>query len=357
MLRTAKNSALLVLAVSFGTICAVVGSSGVSIADELAAERDPLLLKSVHRDFAVPPEDWKNRSGAVRLNADHEADPTRPWFIEYQMQGGRYVLAGLATGNADAIDWGLKVIEWGFARMQHDGSFDHPDSYHSASFFIESTAHALLLLEASALRALFDTRMSAIKAQLLNAARWMIRPDIYERNWPAPGAPVDNTHERKYTHRYYLVASALGLAGVLCDDAELKEKSRYYIDAGIARQRPDGVNPERDGHDTSYQAVGLMFACRYYRLVADEPTQQLLRPMLEKSAAWLLGRVEPDGSINLEGNVRTGPGQEPGRSGKPKTHDYPATVRAFLEWSALIGDSGVRRAAESVAVHVGPAPR
>jgi hypothetical protein len=336
-------------------VCTTLRSVGAlgTAAEELTAKRDPLLLRAVHTEFATPPSDWKSRSGAAGLNAEKEHETPPTWFIEYQMQGGKFVIAGLAADNKEAIDWGLKVIEWGFARMQPDGSFDHPDNYHSASFFIESTAHALLLLEASPLRDRYAERVAKIKPQLHKAAQWKVRPDIHDWNWPEPGTPVDNTRERKYTHRYYLVASAVGLTGVLCQDDDLKEKSRYYIDAGIARQQPDGVNPERDGHDTSYQAVGLMYAGRCYRLVADEQTKKRMRPMLEKGTAWLLGRVQPDGSINLEGNVRTGPGQEPSRRGKPKTHDYPATVQALSEWSALSGDCAARKAAEKVAAFSG----
>lgn len=332
-------------------IANAIGAVDVSgnAAEELAAEKGPLLLRAVHAEFAAPPSDWQNRTGAAGLNAEKENESPPTWFIEYQMQGGKHVIAGFAADNEDAIDWGLKVIEWGFARMQPDGSFDHTDNYHSASFFIESAAHALLLLEVSPLRERYAERIGNIKAHLQKSAHWMIRPDIHEWNWPEPGAQVDNTRERKYTHRYYLVASALGLTGVLCNDDELKERSRYYVIEGIARQQPNGVNPERDGHDTSYQAVGLMYACRYYRLVADRQTQERVRAMLEKGIGWLLSRVQPDGSINMEGNVRTGPGKELGRRGKPKTQDYRATVRVMAEWSALSGDSAVREAAEKVA--------
>ena len=78
------------------------------------------------------------------------------------------------------------------------------------------------------------------------------------------------------------MAAALGEAGVLGDDSSLVEKSKSYIREGIEMQDPSGYNPERGGYDSSYDAVGLFYAERYYDLVADSETEALFRKCWRK---------------------------------------------------------------------------
>jgi hypothetical protein len=176
----------------------------------------------------------------------------------------------------------------------------------------------------------------------------MIRPDIKDTYWPAHG---NQTSELPYCHRRYLDACALGEAGVLCGDRELVAESQVLVRNGIAFQRPDGVNPERNGYDTSYHAIGLMYACRYYQIVADAKLRQEMKPMLEKGISWLYHRIQSDGSIDMSGNSRTGPGKELTRSGKPKEQEYPSTVAALLEWGRLSGNKQYQDAAARVALY------
>ena len=121
------------------------------------------MKETVHAGRKAPPKDWQSQSGALSLNAKWEADKSQPWFIEFQRKGWESVAAGIAFGNPDQVRWGLKSLKWGFARMDADGMFNHHDCYHSASFFVESTAHALLLIEASPLRSEFANEVDALK--------------------------------------------------------------------------------------------------------------------------------------------------------------------------------------------------
>ena len=309
------------------------------VAGEYAFETGAFMKQVAHAGRQSPPRDWRTQSGAMGVNARWETNKTLPWFIEDQRFGGDYVAAGLAFGSPDEVRWGLKVLEWGFAHMDADGMFNHHDCYHSASFFVESTARALLLIEASPWRAGFADQVNALKPKLLTAARWMVRPDVHAFVWsgkkPAnsklPGCPP----ESPYAHRRYLDAAAIGEVGLLCHDRELIEKSVAFIRNGIAFQRADGVNPEKGGYDSHYQALGLAYACSYYQMVADDALRAEMKPMLDKAFAWLLTRVKDDGTVDATGNTRTGLSQEVARSGKPKGIEYRHIVRSLAHWSQL----------------------
>ena len=320
----------------------------MGVAGNFAFETSNFMKETAHAAHAAPPADWRTRSGALRLNVNWETNKSLSWFIEDQQLGGEYVAAGVALGNKEVIRWGLKVIEWGFAQMETNGLFNHRDCYHSASFFIESTAHGLLLLEASPWRAGFANQVTTLKSKLLMAARWMVRPDIHELNWPDTNKFPHLIGERRYCHRRYLDAAAIGEAGVLCRDQGLIDKSVWFIREGIAFQRADGVNPEKGGSDHHYQALGLMYACRYYQIVAEDAVRAEMRPMLDKGFAWLIPRVKPDGSVDATGNARTGFGQEKARNGKPKGLEYRFTSISLGHWAQLTQNATLETTARRV---------
>ena len=74
-------------------------------------------IRLLHQEFLQVPDDWRSQSGALGLNLEREKDPDKSWFIEYQRLGGEFVQAGLAEKNDEAVEWGLKILEYGFSRM------------------------------------------------------------------------------------------------------------------------------------------------------------------------------------------------------------------------------------------------
>lgn len=349
--------AVLPLASLAAVHAADMGPAGFGVAGQLAFETSALMRETEHAGHRAPPKNWQTLSGATGVNVKWEADQSLPWFIEEQRIGRDYVVAGLAFGNQDEIRWGLKVLQWGLARMEPDGLFNHHDAYHSASFFVEATANALLLLEASPYRAEFADQLDALKPKVLTAARWMVRPDVHDLYWNGVSAARNElpggATERAYGHRRYLDAAAIGETGLLCRDKVLIEKSAALIRDGLALQRPDGVNPEKGGHDTCYQAVGLLYACRYYQIVADEALRAKMRPMLDKGFAWLIPRVQADGTLDVTGNTRTGLGQEMKRDGTPKAMILRPVAICFAHWAVLTQN----KALESTACRVFEADR
>lgn len=346
LLRVGFVAGLMLLLTLSGAVLAYSATTNqlnLGVPANLAFETSPLMREFAHADQKNLPSNWQELSGAIALNAKWETNNALPWFIEYQKEGRDWITAGLTDGNKNKVRWGLKILEWGWAQMESDGSFKHPDAYHSASFFIEATAHSILLLEASPWRADFSRQLEVFKPKLLAAAQWMIRPEIDALNWPDDNNYPRIFGERRYAHRRFLDAAALGQVAVLFTNQPLMEKSVWLIRNGIAFQFPDGVNPERGGHDTSYQALGLLYACRYYQLVADESMRAELKPTLDKGFKWLLGRIGADGKIDGVGNTRTGPAAELGRNGKPKQLDYRTTGIVLAFWAQLSGNADFAR--------------
>jgi hypothetical protein len=60
--------------------------------------------------------------------------------------------------------------------------------------------------------------------------------------------------------------------------------------------------------------------------------------MLQKGVDWLTTRVRTDGTLNPEGNTRTGLGQETGRNDNLKTLNYGQAFRALYRWSLQSGN-------------------
>ena len=274
------------------------------------------------------PADWQQRSGAVSINAEWEKDHAKPWFVELQRDGVHWVQSGLANHHADSIAWGLKQLQWGFQQMKPDGSFDCPDAFHSASFLMESTAHAILLVAASPHAAEFHDQVEAMKGSLLTCAKWMI----------SPGNDKTAQKQRIYTHRRFLLGCGLIECTLITGDPAVREKALFFIDDGIRLQRDDGAFPEKGGHDSSYHSVGLIYLQRLLLVTPSEFKKPSWTEAAAHGAEWLRGRIDGNGVVSVEGNTRTGSGQEKGRTGTLKNVNLPEVATALLYRHQATGD-------------------
>ena len=264
------------------------------------------------------------------LNIGWERGTSKRWLIEEQRYAIDAVIAGISHHRQDLVARGQLIFDWGFRQQQPDGSFNCPDRFHSTSFFVEAVAHGALLLQASDMAAQNKAWVDRTAPRLHLAAQWMLA----QQN-AVPG----QAHDAPYTHRFYLDADALGETGVLLHDGSLVQASRDYVRRGLARQDASGANPEKGGSDTSYHAVGLLFAETYYTVVADDEMRGAMRHMLAHGLQWLAARVRPDGTVDQSGNTRTGFGQERGPQGNLKTMSYGSAYRASFYWAMITGDA------------------
>jgi hypothetical protein len=295
---------------------------------DLIFETTGILRETIHANRT-----WGERNTAPdgaysSVNIAWDKTHTGNWYIEQQRDAFDIIAIGLAFHDSKVVDRGIRVLEWGFRQQNPDGSFPCDDAFHSTSFFLEAAAHSLIVLRADPMGEQFAPRLNAIQKKIALAARWMTRHDV---------EAVGQAHNHPFTHRRFLVGAALGEAAVVLKDTQLQQKSEEYIRDGLALQWPNGVNPEKGGFDTNYQAVGLSYALRYYRLVATPELQAEMKPHLEKGIHWLSGRVAPDGTISAEGNTRSG-GEEKSRNGTPKGVNYIWAVRSFADWAQINGN-------------------
>ncbi len=298
-----------------------------------------------HAAYAKPDKvaDQMAPSGAYGpLNTGWEQGNKDRWLIEEQRYAIDAVIAGIGYHRQDLIERGEAIFDWGFRHQRPDGSFDCPDRFHSMSFFVEAAAHAALLLRASDMAAANEGWVARAAPRLGAAVQWMMAPEN-----AVPGQAKD----APYTHRDYLDADAIGETGVLLHDGAMIRASRAYVERGLARQDVSGFNPEKGGSDTSYHAVGLLFAETYYTLVADDARRAAMRPMMARGMGWLAARVRPDGTVDQTGNTRTGFGQERGPQGNLKTMSYGSAYRASYYWAMIAGDP--RWAALAISLHDG----
>lgn len=332
---------VVVLIVLAGVILPIDRAHAQGINDDFQFETSAFMGQSTYRNVVRMNQDSAQDGAYGPVNHAWDVSHTGKWYIEEQRYGSDLVGGGIASGDANAIDRGLSILSWGFRQQQPDGGFDCPDAFHSTSFFVEATAHSLLLLESSAFAQRYRPVIEDMKPRLHAAARWMIEP----KN-EGPG----RKHNEPFTHRRYLVAAALGETGILLHDAALIARSADYIREGEALQDASGFNPERGGWDSSYHAVGMVFAERYYTIVADDSLRPALFRMLEKAAAWEASRVNPEGEISTEGNTRVGGiVSEENRSGKAKKVAVSSAYRAFYYWSRISGDARFEQLAKKIA--------
>jgi len=305
---------------------------------DLQNESADLIARSLYRNPSTLYSPVAS-SGASNANIDWEQGRSKKWFIEEQRYAEERIVGGLIRNDSQAVLSGLNMIRWGFAQQQQDGSFEGTkDPFHSTSFFVQAVARSLLVIQQSPQGWRYRGVVRSYIPLLHKAARWMIQPEVWERGI---------ARNQPYTHRRYLVAAALGLTGKLTGDQELLDYSRQMIEEGLSLQQENGVNPEKGGHDSSYQMVGIVFAERWVVYFPDDPLTPSVKSMIERGLTWQFSRISPDGEVLAGGNTRTA-GQEKNRSDVTKTVSQRFVIRGLAYWAAATGESRWAEAAKRV---------
>lgn len=289
---------------------------------DLIADILYLRPSSTYRDMSP--------NGAYRVNQDYALGLTDTWYIEEQRFGADALISGLLHDDPLAIEAGLKMFSWGFSQQLEDGSFGNTsEPFHSTSLFIQSVAYALLTVQESPSSDQYRNIIAGYLPQLHSAARWMIQEDI----WTSGLKEIE-----PFTHRYYIVAAALGLTGKLTNDPELINYANQTIITGLEQQRNDGVNPEKDGHDSSYQMSGALYAMRWLAHFSDDPLAGDIANMLDQALLWEDSVILETGAISGEGNTRT-EGGAISRTGATKQINHREVVHGFAYWYSMTNES------------------
>lgn len=316
---------------------------GVQVAQASAGrfasfERSPAVVGVLYRYGQV---DEGAPNGALGPNV---TAPRSAWYLEEQRGGATDVIAGTVRDQRDLIAEGLHIFHFGLARQAANGSF--PGSawpFHGTAMFLSEAGPSLIVLQHSSYASQFGSELQWDITRMRKAAYAMIR------SVHGPGKIDDPTKN----HRRFEAAIALASVGVLAHDTTLRHWSTLYAWQGIHMARPDGVMPEDGGHDSGYQALGMISATRYLELEASGALYRALYDTLRRGEAWELSRVGSDGSINQTGDTRTAGCKETGPSGQCKSVFYAPIFSALARWAAISGSRRFAHAAHQVWVHSG----
>lgn len=313
-------------------------------ARDVTSSQSSSLQQFVRVETSVPVFDVLYHYGQVDAapNGAYGPNVTAPrsaWYLEYQRAGNIDVIDGVLRHDAGLIGKGLHIFHFGLAREVANGSF--PGStwpFHGTAFFLAEAAPSLLVLQTSSYQSRFAGELRWQIGRMKRAAYAMVRAV------KGPGGIDDHSKN----HRFYEAAIALGAVGVLAGDRTLEQWSTRYARQGIRLERPDGVMPENGGHDSGYQALGMVHATRYLALLARGQLYRALYRVLERGEAWELSRIGSDGSVNQAGDTRTAGCREQDPTGRCKTAFYAPIFSALARWAAISGDQRYQRASHLV---------
>lgn len=337
---------------------------------ELLINPVPHTYQLYENDFLM--KVWYTRISATAAAPDGATDVNHrweekeknvtEWFIELQRYGCDDVTAAIYANRTDLLSNGENIFNWGFSRQTSDGGFNNNsdcippmqgtgDPFHSTSLFIEAVSRCMILMRQSPNFLAYQSYFHSIVFKLVRAARWLLEPSVLSKGI---------AHNMPYTHRRYLLAAALGQIALLTNNLTLQEKfykqAAAFAEDGISRQNSTGFNPEVGGYDSSYNAVGLFYACNYLVVCPDANLQEKLANMLSKSFAWQLTRINSNGSANLTGNTRvTGNNKtdEKDRGGYDKNYAYTTTINVLELGSVLLQNETLHQEAQLVATYKG----
>ena len=224
----------------------------------------------------------------------------------------------------------------GLARQGSDGGFPGTcDPFHSVSFFVEAAARAMLVMKQSGrpeYMPVIASRIGHLRAAARSAAP--PRPQTARK-----GAAVHPPQ----VHLGRGVGNDRGVTG----DKDLDAAARQYAREGIARQAPEGYNPEKGGFDIGYQVVGLVFAARYDTVCPEADLRSRLAAMLQRGLEWQIQRIDTVGEIHPEGSTRIG--SEKNRVGKTKSINYGGTIQALVYGAHILNNASYLPIARTVA--------
>lgn len=282
-----------------------------------------------------------NAPGARGAYGSNLTAPKSDWYLEDQRAGGLDVIDGIVRSPQDPglIAEGLSMFHFGLARENRRGQF--PGSvtpFHGTAMFLSEAGPALVMLE--------DSRLARQFSQELNWQIPRIHKAVYAmvRYVGGPGKIDDATKN----HRRFEAAIALGSVGTLTNDKTLIRWSQIYARQGIRMEWTNGIMPEDGGHDSGYQALGMVSAIRYLEMVATGSLHNRLYAAIARGERWLLSRVKADGSINQTGDTRTAGCKERNNQGQCKTVFYDPIYSALAHWAAVTGSAVYENAARRV---------
>jgi hypothetical protein len=299
-----------------------------------ASAQELALLKKM-------PADLLRYTGGARPDAHGMASYNKDGFKSAEFQGGamQYLIRAVVRGDQQSVDEGWQAIDATFSEQTEKGNFGLDGGPHggpsAVAFWLADLGQALLILRESELGPKYKDRIDQLTPKIHKAARWLAQSRYQERL---------KREDAETPNRLLFDALAYGLSGLLTDDRQLTQLGHQFVDLAMARYRAsDGVFLEKGGSDSSYQAVA---ALKLQVWVLHFPDQKL-EAAIDRAVHWEVGRVGPDGQVDVAANTRTGLGQERWM-GHEKGVNYSEVTACLLYYFARTGDRQALAAARRI---------
>ena len=263
----------------------------------------------------------------------------------------RGVIAAVVAGDLGRADRAWRGIDLAFSKQREDGGFEasvRPNgssaqsgaaAVETAYFFLQEVGRMILVIRQSPHAAHLEPRITALLPRLRRACAFV-----------AAGEAGILEKSSKAVNRIIIAAKALGTCGRVLGDESLVEAARRLARHALTLRDADGVFIEHGGRDSSYNVVSIYFG-QVLALHVDLPE---FEAALSKAMAWQLGRIRPDGEVDVSGNTRTGVGKEPGHDGKPKNVNYNEVLFALVYHGIVHDDARCLDAARRVFARTHP---
>ncbi len=282
--------------------------------------------------FQNMPPDLLRYTGGARPDADGMVGHNQGGFKSPEFQRGamHYMIRAVVRRDERGVDEAWRAIDAAFHEQTEQGKFGRDGAPHggpsAVAFWLADLCHGLLILRESDLAPKYQQKIDLLIPKIHKAAQWLALPK-YQTRLKRDDADAPN--------RLLFDALAFGLSGLLTDDDSLKQVGRQFVDLAMARYREtDGVFVEKGGHDSSYQAVAALML-QVWAVHFPDPK---LDAAIDRAVAWEVGRVGPDGQIDVTGNTRTGLGQERWM-GRDKDVNQSEVTLCLLYHFARTGDT------------------
>ena len=244
---------------------------------------------------------------------------------------------GIAENNSDLIDRAIRAMEYAFTLQEEKGNFRNAHGVSAIkavgadAFFLQAFGHAYLLLAQSSYKLEFLPRLDVLKPKLRSAMSWLKEneQELYRQDKNAP-------------NRLAFDGLAFLLNGMVLADASLVQTGKEFLHATMERQRADGVFLEHGGYDSSYQAVNIGNLQVAWLYTNDEVLRRSLFQAMQRGVEWEKSRIRASGEVIVEGNTRTGLGQET-FFGKSKDVNYAEVALALFYWAKIADDPAYER--------------
>jgi hypothetical protein len=312
------------------------------VAEWQVISANPSLMRYYSRSVDVD-----RNTGAVGLNKQGYIS------VGLQRHSSQQLVYGLLTKDISLLDTSMKVLEYGFARQQQDGSFQTTllslttgVSAQDAAFFFYDVGHTQLLAKNSEW---FQTapETASLRSRLQNLTDRI----SYSLSWLTQQSSTLQSKDRSGTNRLFIDANAYYLVGKALGRDDAIAQGKNFARMALQQQSSEGFFLERGGYDSSYNAVSLRHALVFYMNL--DPNNLALRQELwqgiEKSINWQLTRIAPSGEVLADGNSRISVGgEEYALTGSEKKVDYKEVILALDYYAKLTANAVVQDAANRV---------